>query len=512
MSHTNHGRLFKNTIFLYFRLFLVLGVSLYTSRIVLNALGIENYGIYNVVAGSVGLVAFLNSAMATSTQRFLSYEIGKGISGETSGVFSTAIFIHAGIAVLIFLAGHFLGRWLVNDILNIPPERLEAANWVLHCAILSLMVSVIQVPYTAVILSRERMDVYAYMSLLEVGAKLAIASALSLTTHDPLKLYTLLLFSTSLIVALIYAFYCHSAFAECQITRHLCIKRFKEMGSFVGWSLSSHIASVLSTQGVNMLLNIYFGPTVNAARGVAVQASGSLSGLFRNVQVASAPQIVKTYSAGQIGETNKLITFTCKISIFLIFILALPIFLEVDQVLNLWLVNPPTHTAIFIKLILIDSLINTSSYPMFQAIMATGHIKRYQLISSIAVIMGVLLTWFLLSNGAPPHSAFTTTIGISTFLFWQRLNFLNDNLHFSLRRYFQHVILPATKVMLAGGLIPMLVHINLPESTLRLGIVTLATFILTPVAVILFGLQKNETDLLRRKFTDKFRSFLSNIR
>jgi O-antigen/teichoic acid export membrane protein len=261
-----------------------------------------------------------------------------------------------------------------------------------------------------------------------------------------------------------------------------------------------------------MLLNIYFGPTVNAARGVAVQASGSLSGLFRNVQVASAPQIVKTYSAGQIGETNKLITFTCKISIFLIFILALPIFLEVDQVLNLWLVNPPTHTAIFIKLILIDSLINTSSYPMFQAIMATGHIKKYQLISSIAVIMGVLLTWFLLSNGAPPHSAFTTTIGISTFLLWRRLSFLNDKLHFSLRRYFQHVILPATKVMLAGGLIPMLVHINLPESTLRLGIVTLATFILTPVAVILFGLQKNESDLLRRKFTDKFRSFLSNIR
>jgi O-antigen/teichoic acid export membrane protein len=504
MSHANPGRLFKNTIFLYFRMILVLGVSLYTSRVVINALGIEDFGIYNVVAGTVTLIAFLNSAMATGTQRFLSFELGRENPTESRSIFSTAMLIHLGVAILIFIIAETLGVWIVNHVLTIPEARLDAANWILQCAIFGLIVNIVQVPYTAVIISRERMNVYAYMSFVDVAAKLGIVFMLGVGEFDKLKLYGTLYAASGILVALLYALYCRKSFRECRLTTEISWPKMREMTSFVGWNLSAHIASVLSNQGVNMLLNMHFGPAINAARGVAMQASGTIQGFVGNVQAASAPQIVKTYSAGEFEQEKKLILFTCKITFCLMFLFALPVFLEARTVLELWLNTPPPEAAGFLKLILIDALICTSANPMFHAIMATGRIKTYQIICSSVVMGGVLLAWLLLSRGFAAHVVFYISILVSIFLLWRRLVFLKQEIGFSFMVYRKALLMPALKIITVSAVIPVWIHFSMPESLSRFMWVTLAAFTITPLAILWLGLQKNEVAFLKAKISAKF--------
>jgi O-antigen/teichoic acid export membrane protein len=504
MSHANPGRLFKNTIFLYFRMILVLGVSLYTSRVVINALGIEDFGIYNVVAGTVTLIAFLNSAMAIGTQRFLSYELGRDQPTESRRIFSTAMLIHLGVAILIFIIAETLGVWIVNHVLTIPEARLDAANWILQCAIFGLMVNIVQVPYTAVIISRERMNVYAYMSFVDVAAKLGIVFMLGIGGFDKLKLYGTLHAASGILVALLYALYCRKSFRECRLTTEISWPKMREMTSFVGWNLSAHIASVLSNQGVNMLLNVHFGPAINAARGVAMQASGTIQGFVGNIQAASAPQIVKTYAAGEIEQEKKLILFTCKITFCLLFLMALPVFLEARTVLVLWLKNPPPEAAGFLKLILIDALICTSANPMFHAIMATGRIKTYQIICSSVVMGSVLIAWFLLAKGFSAHVVFYIAILVSIFLLWRRLVFLKQEIGFSFTVYRKALLMPALKIITVSAVIPVWIHFSMTESLSRFIWVTLAAFTITPLAILWLGLQKNEVAFLKAKISAKF--------
>lgn len=505
MSHANRGRLLKNTVFLYFRLVVTLGVSLYTSRVVLNALGIEDYGIHNVVAGAVAMVAFLNGAMATATQRFISFEVGKGSSNDQlARVFSTAFFIHAGIALLVLISGLPLGWWMVHHVLTIPEARHDAARWVLVCAVFTLMAHVLLAPFTALILSRERMKVYAYMSILDAAIKLSIAFMLGLGGFDQLKLYAVLLLLGSNLITAVYAIYCWRAFAECKITRNTDWEKAREMTSFVGWNLSAHIASILSTQGVSVLLNLYFGPVINASRAVATQASGSLQGFVGNVQVASAPQIVKTYSAGEFEQERGLIAFSCKITLFLFLILGFPIFLESAQVLQIWLGKVPPLTDSFLRLVLIDAMICTSANPMFQAIMATGKIKLFQLICSVAVIGGVLISWAILHTGGQPQVVFIVAIGISAFLLWRRLSFLRQAIDFSARLYASHVLAPGALILISGGLIPLILHMTLGENLFRFICVFASSFVCLPLAVYALGLSNEERSQIKRKLMQRF--------
>lgn len=504
MSHANAERLFKNTIFLYFRLILVLGVSLYTSRIVIGTLGITDYGIYNVVAGTVTMIAFLNSAMATGTQRFLSFELGKDQPSESRRIFSTAMLIHLGVAAVVFILAETLGVWIVNHVLTIPEDRMDAANWILQCAIVGLMVNIIQVPYIAVIISRERMNVYAYMSFVDVGSKLAIVFMLGIGGFDTLKLYGTLLAASGILVAFLYALYCRKSFHECRFTSEISWTKIREMTSFVGWNLSAHVASVLSNQGVNMLLNMHFGPAINAARGVAMQASGTIQGFVGNVQAASAPQIVKTYAAGEIEQEKKLIVFACKITFFLLFLMALPVFLEARTVLELWLKTPPPEASLFLKLILIDALICTSANPMFHAIMATGRIKNYQIICSSVVVGGVLIAWLLLASGFSAHVVFYVAILVSVFLLWRRLVFLKQEIGFSFKVYRKVLLVPALKIMAVSAVIPVWIHLSMSESISRFLWVAIAAFTITPLAILWLGLQKNEIAFLKAKITAKF--------
>jgi O-antigen/teichoic acid export membrane protein len=499
MSHANPKRLLKNTLFLYFRLILTLGVSLYTSREVLAALGVIDYGIYNIVAGAVTMLAFLNGAMASGTQRFLSFEQGKNRNFNQQVTFNTALVIHLLLACIILLLAQTLGLWSVNHLLTIPPERQEAARWILQFSIFGLMAKIIQVPYTAVIIARERMDVYAYMSFVDVASKLAIVYVLGVGGFDNLKLYGALQFATTILVCLIYLIYCRHAFSECRFSRKINWAKAREMTSFVGWNLSAYFASALSNQGTNMLLNVFFGPTVNAARGIAVQASGTIQGFVSNFQVASAPQIVKTYAAGEIEQEKKLISFSCKLTFLLLFLMACPIFLESHIVLGLWLKNPPPETSLYLRIILIDALIGTSFNPMLQAIMATGKIKRYQAICSSAMISGVFCSWFLLRNGSPAYVVFYVTIGVSLLLLWLRLATLSRMIDYNFQDYARVVLAPCLKVVGVSILPPLLVHSYLNETILRFILVTAAAWISIPVAIFYFGLDKKESSFVLKK-------------
>lgn len=493
MSHANRERLLKNTVFLYFRLIVTLGASLYTSRVVINALGLEDYGIHNVVAGAVAMVAFMNSAMASATQRFISFEIGRNSSNEQlSRVFSTALLIHIGIALLILVSGLPFGFWMVHHVLTIPVARVDAAQWVMVGSVLSLMTHVILAPFTALILSKERMKVYAYMSILDASVKLTIAFMLGLGGFDRLKLYAVLLLLGAILLKIAYILYCRLSFEECRLTRKIEWAKAREMTSFVSWNLSNHIAAMLANQGANVMLNVYFGPVVNAARGIAMQASGALQGFTSNLQSASAPQIVKTYSAGEYAAERDLIVFSSKFTLFLFLIMGIPIFLEAHQVLNLWLGKVPPHSDTFLRLVMIHSMIMVASNPLLQAVMATGRIKGYTAISTTIVLAGTGLAWGMLEFGCEPFIVFVIAICVSASIVFLRLKFLKNAIAFSSMHFMRKVIKPAMLVLITGGAIPIWINIKFSEDLSRLASIFCFSFVCMPIGVYLLGLTYNE--------------------
>ena len=502
MSHSNPGQLAKNTLFLYFRLILVLGVSLFTSREVLSALGVEDYGIYNVVAGLVTMLAFLNSAMATGTQRYLSFEIGKDSQCELRTVFSTAQWIHLAIAGVIFILAETVGLWLLNHVLTIPESRIAAANWAYQCSIVAFMFAILQVPYIAAMIAWERMGIYAYLGILDVALKLAIVFILTLGGRDKLELYAALQLLATAAMTAVYVFLCRRSFPECRAFRLFSREKVREMAAFVGWNMAANIAAVLSNQGSNVLLNVFFGPQINAGRGIAMQVSGSILGFVGSFQVASAPQITKTYSAGQIEEEKKLISFACKVTFFLMLVIALPVFLETDIVLGVWLKNPPESASLFLKLVLIDTLVCTSANPMFHAIMATGNIKKYQIVSSCIVMGSFAASWLLLHAGSPASVVFLVAIVVSMILLQNRVQFLSNEIGYSFSTYLKFVALPGVKVMLAGAVLPVVLHLSIDDGLPRLGAVVVSSALCIAGAAFLFGMNQEEALFVRQKFAD----------
>lgn len=499
MSYSNPSKLAKNTLFMYFRLIVVLGVSLFTSQQILVALGIEDYGIHNVVAGVVTMLSFLNGAMAAGTQRFLSFELGSGRYDELKKVFSAALLIHIVIALIIFILAESIGLWLLNNVLIIPESRLDAANWVFQCSVIAFMVTVIQVPYMAIIFAQERMGLYAYVSILDVGLKLVNVSILITVDADKLILYGVLNLCVIFIVALVYAILCRKFFPECRFSLKFSRVRVKEIINFVGWNLSAHIASALSVQGSNVLLNVFFGPAVNAARGVAMIASSSIQEFVNSFQVASAPQITKTYSSGEIEQEKQLILSTCKISFFLLFLLAYPVFLETEFLLKIWLKIPPLDASQFLKLILIDAMLCTSASPMYHAIMATGNIKKYQMIASFVVFGTFAVFWIFLELGFPAYTIFYLSILSTLILLFLRLQFLNRMINFSASKYLYFVALPGFKVVFASTIFPVLIFLNLEEGFLRFLLVSVTVFSSTIFSIYVFGLDMEERAFLNRK-------------
>lgn len=506
-SETNK-RIAKNTFLLYVRMLFTMAVSLYTSRVVLNTLGIEDYGLYNVVGGFVSMFTFLNGAMASATQRFLNFELGCGNKERLHKVFCTSINIHALISVIILLLSETIGLWFVYTHLNIPPDRFSAALWVYHASVLATIVMVMSIPYNAVIIAHERMGAFAYISVLEVVLKLLIVYLLVISDIDKLKLYAILMLLIQLLIRFIYGNYSGRHFVE---TRYRWIwdkDLFKEMTGFAGWSLFGNIAAVAFTQGLNVLLNMFFGPALNAARGIAVQVQNAIKGFCINFQTALNPQITKSYASGDMPYMHNLVFTSSKFSYFLLLFISLPVMFETDLILQWWLKVVPAHTVVFVRLILVISMIDSLANPLIQAASATGKIRKYQSVVGTMLIMILPISYIALKCGSTPESVFIIQFIVFCVALFARVWMLRTLVNLSLSEYFRKALLPMFLVTVFSLVIPMVIRVCMLQSLSRFVTVCVVSFISVVVSVYIFGLVDKE----RAFFVDRLKTLRNKFR
>lgn len=473
-------------------------VSLYTSRVILNTLGVEDFGIYNVVGGVVSMFAFFNSAMSSATQRFLSYEIGKGDFVQLRKTFNATQVIHIGIAFFIFILAETIGLWFVKNYLVIPAERMDAAIWVYHFSVLSFMVSVIQVPYNATIIAHERMNVYAYVSILEVSLKLLIVFLLVGISFDKLKLYGILYFGVVFLIATIYRTYTRKNFEESKFEVVNDKKLYKTLISYSGWNLFGNIAAIAKGQGVNILLNLFYGPVVNAARGIATQVQSAVQGFVTNFQMAVNPQIIKSYAADEKEYMTSLIIRSSKFSFYLLFLLSLPIILEIDQILKMWLKIVPDYAPIFTVLILVVILIDSVSGSLMTAIQATGKIKVYQVVVGSLLILILPLSYLFLKLGYSPEITLYINIVISIIALSFRLSLVRKLLNFPVKVFVKEIILKNILIVSLSLSLPFFVRSFMDANILRLIVVVFVSLIWNATIIYAIGLLKSEKAIVLR--------------
>lgn len=452
-----------NTLFLYFRMILIMFINFYTSRVILVQLGIEDYGIYNVVGGIITMFGFLNGSMSTATQRFLTLELGKGNQSMLKNIFSTALNIHIFIAIIIIILSETLGVALLNFTMNIPKDRLFAANWVFQFSILTFCTNIIQVPYNAVLIAHERMNIYAYISILEVALKLGIVYLLAFMHSDKLIIYALLMFLSQFIIRTIYQIYCRKHFEECHYKFIKDKKLYKQMGNFAGWNLMGSLAWILRDQGINFILNIFFGPIINAARGIASQVSGSIMGFISNFQIALAPQITKHYAVNEIDKMENMSYQGIKFSFCILYIIALPFMLNIDFILNIWLKEVPEFASCFLILILIDSLVCVLfGNPLMTSLAATGEIKKYQIITSSVIFAITPACYIALKLGGGPQIVFYILILFSFISGIVRFHFCHKLIGYSINRMMNEVLIPIIKLLILSAPIPLIIKFQAP--------------------------------------------------
>lgn len=447
----------KNSLFLYLRMFINMLVGLFTAGIVLNTLGITDYGIYNIVGGFVSMFGFLNVSMSQATQRFLSFDLGKNDREQLRKTFSTAVTIHFAIALIIVLALETFGLWYINNKLNVPAERLPAVNIVFQFSVFSTLFGIIQVPYNALITAHEKFNVYAYISFLEIAFKLIILFLIVHIHYDKLILYSALLFCSSFIIRMIYRIYCRTHFKESRYEFYFDKAYFKTLLSFTGWNLFGNIAATARGQGNNLVLNWFFGTTMNAAYGITMMIQGVVTTFVTNFQAAVNPQIIKTYSSGNKDQSFKLMQQSAKFSFGLMLMMALPIMASLNFILDHWLKNYPQESILFIKLTLVNILIDTLSNPLMMGLQATGKIKKYQAIVGLLIFLNLPISYLLIRVTKHPEFVFITSIIISLFAIWLRLYFLKKNMGMNIELFLREVILKVVVLSLVMSILLLLV-------------------------------------------------------
>ncbi len=417
-------RIAKNTILLYLRMLFVIGVGLYTTRVVLHTLGESDYGIYNVVGGIVAMLTFLNTAMTGASQRYISFELGREEPGRLNKVFCTSVNIHVLISLIIFVFAETIGLWFVNAKLNIPEERMLTANWVYQFSILTFMLTVWSVPYNSCIVAHEHMKAFAYIGMVETLMKLGIVYLLQQGNYDRLFLYAVLVLAVAVVVQVLYVLYCRRHFAESVYRLSFDAKLFREMFSFAGWSMLGNLGFSFKDSISNIILNIFFGTAVNAARGVAMQVNSVIVRFSGTFTMALNPQITKQYAVGETAQTLSLVYSGARFSFYLMMLVAVPFLINQDYILELWLDEVPEYTGIFIILTLLASLLYTMSGPLSTALYATGNIKVFQIGICLLMLSELPIAYLLLSVGYPPYYAMLPTLATYSVAIFYRLYLL----------------------------------------------------------------------------------------
>lgn len=456
-------RIAKNTMLLYVRMLVTLLITLFTSRIVLKALGFDDYGLYNVISGVVALFAFLKSSMSSSTQRFLAYEMGSGTSDSLRRVFSMCLNTHILLAFMLLALAETVGLWFLNTYINIPEGHEAAANWIYQFAVLSLCTNMLSLPYDADIVSNERMGYFAFLSILDAVLKLAIAYVVLYAEGDHLVLYGALMMGVSVLNLLLNWVYCRAKFAETRYFFYWDKQLFKRIFSFSGWTIYGQLAVVGSNQGTNILVNIFHNVLANAAMGVGHQVNAALTGLVSNFQTAFKPQITKSYASGDFGYLTSLTYFASKISFFLLFIVSLPIMLNIDLVLQLWLGEVPTHAGSLCVIFIVASLCNALSAPLWMNIFATGKVRNYQIGLSVVYVAELLAVYLLFRMGCSLVTGVAMKAVLNFSVIFVRLYYTHHTQpEFSFSGFVRRVLLPvfgaALLTLLVSAPIVFLVH------------------------------------------------------
>lgn len=471
---------------------LTMVVSLYTSRVILGALGVEDYGIYNVVGGVVAMFSMLSGSLSAAISRFITFELGKGDKEKLSRVFSSSITIQFGLSSIILILAETIGLWFLNNKMVIPTERLFATNWVYQLSLVAFAVNLISIPYNAAIIAHERMSAFAYISILETACKLAIAYLITLSPIDRLIFYAILMCTVALVIRFTYGAYCKRHFEEC--TYHFIFDKnlLKRMFSFAGWNFIGASSSILRDQGGNVVINLFCGPAVNAARGIAFQVNNAVNGFVVNFMTALNPQITKQYATGNRKYMMKLIFQGARLSFYMLLLLSLPILVNTHYVLGLWLKTVPEHAVSFVRLVLVFAMSESASQPLITAMLATGKIRNYQLVVGGLQMMNLPVSYVLLRMGSAPETVLIVAIAISQCCLAARLLMLRGMIGLSVRLYLKKVYSNVLVVASISVVIPLLLASHMDETFLNFVISYIVTLFSTGFTIYYMGCNKME--------------------
>ena len=492
-TKNSNKKIAKNTAMLYIRMLVIMAVSLYTSRVILEALGIIDMGIYNVVGSIVIFLAFINNSMSIAVQRFLTYDMGKNDEIALQSTFNTSVMIHILIACIIFVLAEAFGYFMLEDVLNIPVSRHAAAIFVFHISIITCCIGIIKVPFNALIIAYEQMNIFAYLSILEAIISLAIALTLSNSNCDRLKLYAILMMLSALIVTSTYIIYCRASFKDIKFKFIWEKSTFKKLMGFASWSAMGELAWGFTLQGVNLVLNIFFGPVVNTARGISYQVQSIVMRFVSSFQAAVNPQITKRYAAGEKDSMYTLVCRTTCFSYYLVLVLSLPLMLNIDFVLTLWLGKYPEETRIFCILILTNCLIDIISNLLASVAKAYGRIRNYQIAVSVTLAMNLPLSYIALKAGLPAYSTFFIYAFVSTLLLFVRLYLLREMIKFPVVSFIKNVVFPLIYITISILPLPLAAKYFMnSNSIINFVIISLISVISVSTGVYTLGLKKSE--------------------
>lgn len=503
MSDTsaNNKRIAKNTLLLYVRMLFMMAVSLYTSRVILHTLGVEDFGIYNVVGGVVAMFSVISGSLSSAISRFITYELGKGDKEKLIRIFSSSVTIQIGLGLIILVLAEAIGIWFLNAKMTIPTNRMYAANWVFQLSILTFIINLISVPYNAAIIAHERMSAFAYISILEVVAKLVIVYLLLVSPIDKLIFYAILMAAVALIIRFVYGYYCKRHFEEC--TYHFIFdkKLLKKMFGFAGWNFIGAASAVLRDQGGNIVINLFCGPAVNAARGIAYQVNNAISGFVSNFMMALNPQITKSYASGDRDYMMTLIHQGARLSFYILLLLSLPVIINAHYILSLWLKIVPEHTTLFVQFVLVFAMSESISNPLITAMLATGNIRNYQIVVGGLQMMNLPISYVLLRYGCIPETVLIVAICISQCCLAARLYMLRGMIGLSVREYMGKVYVNVLGVTILSAVIPGISSHYLNETFISFLVVCVISVLCTFTVIYFVGCNQKERQLISSKIT-----------
>ena len=509
-ADSNSKKIAKNTLVLYVRMLFLMAISLYTSRVVLDALGVDDYGIYNVVGGVVAMFTMISGSLSAAISRFITYELGKGSLDSLKVVFSSSVFIQLLLSFAFIIIAETLGLWFLNVKLNIPPDRMYAANWVYQLSIVTFAINLISIPYNAAIVAHEEMSAFAYISIFEGLAKLLVAFIIVKATTDKLILYALLIALIAVIVRIVYGIYCKRKFEECTIHLKYNMSVFNQIFSFAGWNIIGAASAVCRDQGGNIIINLFHGPAVNAARGVAMQVCTAINGFVSNFQMALNPQITKNYASGNMQYMLSLVFKGARFSYYILWLISLPVIVKADYILSLWLVEVPKHAVQFLQLVIIFSLCESLSGPLMTSMYATGEVKYYQIVVGGLQLLNLPLAYVCLFYGLPPESVFVVSIILSLVCLIARLQMLNPLINIPRLLFIKEVCLKTFLVTIVSIILAIFVSKLLEDSFLSFVVEVIVCLMVSSVSILYLGCYKEERTLVFKRIQEVKNRILSH--